>query len=152
MRRVVQTRPLKASSAKKPSAPPPPPPPPLPPLGAAVTVTTTVLRLDVPPAPSHASVKVAVAVNAPVLSLPDVAFVPAQLPPAVQLVASVDDQVSVDDAPDATEVGLAENVLVGSAICGTVMLVGQELTGVIVATFDDASVGVIVMSAVSVSP
>lgn len=89
--------------------------------------------------------------NAPVPSLPDTALVPAQLPPAVQLVEFVDDHVSVDDWPAVMLVGLAEIVLVGSAICGTVNSAGQA-AGVIVGTVDVAESPVIVMSAESVSP
>jgi hypothetical protein len=52
--------------------------------------------------------------NAPVLALPDVAFVPAHDPDAVQLVAPVLDQVSCEAAPDWTLVGEAAKVSVGT--------------------------------------
>jgi hypothetical protein len=47
------------------------------------------------------------AVSAPVDSLPELALAPDQPPEAVQDVAFVEDQVSVEDAPVATNVGLA---------------------------------------------
>jgi hypothetical protein len=50
---------------------------------------------------------------AAVVKLPDVAFVPDQLPDAVQLVACVVDHVSFVDAPFVTDVGDAANVSVG---------------------------------------
>ena len=52
------------------------------------------------------------AVSAPVDSLPEVALVPDQPPEAVQ-VAFVEDQVSVEDAPYATDVGFATSDTVG---------------------------------------
>ena len=55
-------------------------------------------------------------VSAPVLAVPDVAFEPLQAPLAVQLVASVDDQVRFDVPPDATVVGAAEINTVGAGV------------------------------------
>ena len=52
------------------------------------------------------------AVSAPVDSLPEGALVPDQPPEAVQ-VAFVEDQVSVEDAPYATDVGFATSDTVG---------------------------------------
>lgn len=51
--------------------------------------------------------------NAPVLSLPDVARLPLQAPLAVQLVAFVLDQVSVEGSPLTTAGGAAANETVG---------------------------------------
>ena len=68
---------------------------------------------------------VALAVSAPVLCEPDVAFVPDHEPDAVQLVALVELHVSVDAEPDATLVGDALIVTVGVdatvtvAVCDT---------------------------------
>lgn len=53
------------------------------------------------------------AVSAPVDWLPEVVFVPDQLCEAVQVVALVEDQVSVEDAPLATVVGFATSERVG---------------------------------------
>ena len=53
--------------------------------------------------------------RAPVVCVPLVARVPAQLPEAVQEVAPVELHVRVDAAPLATEVGLALKVAVGAA-------------------------------------
>ena len=50
----------------------------------------------------------------PVDALPLVAFAPLQPPEAVQLVASVEPQVSVDAAPLAIESGLALSATVGA--------------------------------------
>ena len=54
------------------------------------------------------------AVNAAVDSLPLVAMLPLQPPEAVQLVASVELHVNVDDPPLLTLVGLAVSVTVGA--------------------------------------
>ncbi len=55
-------------------------------------------------------------VSVPVLAVPDVACKPLQAPLAVQLVASVDDQVRFDVPPDATVVGAAEINTVGAGV------------------------------------
>ena len=52
--------------------------------------------------------------SAPVDWLPLVAFAPLQPPDAVQLVASVELQVSVEAPPLTTEVGFAVSVTVGA--------------------------------------
>jgi hypothetical protein len=54
------------------------------------------------------------AVSATVVSLPEVALVPDQAPEAVQDVAFVEDQVSVEDPPLATDAGLAASDTVGA--------------------------------------
>jgi hypothetical protein len=61
-----------------------------------------------------------IAVTAPVLCVPLVPFVPLQPPEAVQDVALVELQVSVEAAPLATEVGFAVNVTVGAGTTVTV--------------------------------
>ena len=53
-------------------------------------------------------------VRAPVDSLPEVALAPDQAPEAVQEVAFVEDQVSVEDAPFAIDAGFAVSVTVGT--------------------------------------
>ena len=53
-------------------------------------------------------------VNGPLDWLPEVALLPDHAPEAVQELALVDDQVSVEDAPLATEAGFAESVTVGT--------------------------------------
>ena len=68
----------------------------------------------VPPDPVQARVKVLEAVRAPVDWLPEIALAPDQPPEAVQEVALVEDQVSVDAAPLATEVGFAVSDTVGT--------------------------------------
>jgi hypothetical protein len=54
------------------------------------------------------------AVSAPVDWLPEVAKVPDHAPEAEQEVAFVEDQVSVEDAPLATDVGFAASDTVGT--------------------------------------
>jgi hypothetical protein len=53
-------------------------------------------------------------VSAPVDWLPEVALLPDHAPEAAQEVALVDDQVSVEDAPLAIDVGFAASDTVGS--------------------------------------
>jgi hypothetical protein len=55
-----------------------------------------------------------------VVYVPEVVFEPVHAPDAVQLVVLVDDQVSVDVPPEATDVGEAENVSVGAVELVTV--------------------------------
>jgi len=90
-------------------------------VGAGVELTVTVTeRLMLPPAPEHPSVKVLVAPSAPVACEPDVDFVPDHALDAVQLVAFVDDQFSVDACPCVTVVGVALNESVGAGATVTV--------------------------------
>jgi hypothetical protein len=81
-----------------------------PPLALTVTVVDAVF---VPPLPVQLSWYVVVAVRAPVLCLPLVAFVPLQPPEAVQLVELVELQVNCDELPDAMLVGAADSVTEG---------------------------------------
>lgn len=67
-----------------------------------------------PPAPVHDNEYVAELLRVPVVSLPDVAFVPLQPSLAVHAVAFVDDHVSVEALPGDTEVGLAARLTVGA--------------------------------------
>jgi len=66
------------------------------------------------------------AVNAPVLCVPDAPLVPDQEPDAVQPVALVVLHVSCDAEPDCTLVGAVANAIVGAAssvtaaVCDTV--------------------------------
>lgn len=80
--------------------------------GGDVTVTTTVFD-PVPPGPVHVSVKAAVAGKAPVVAEPLVGRAPLQPPLAVQEVALVDDQVSVELSLVMILVGFAESETVG---------------------------------------
>lgn len=81
--------------------------------GAVVTVTVTP-RLADPPAPSHASVNVLVALSGADCSLPEVVFCPAQAPEALQPVAFCEDHVRVDREPLVTELGDAASATVGA--------------------------------------
>jgi hypothetical protein len=77
-------------------------------VGAPDCVTMTEAEpCDVPPLPVQLSAKVVVVFSAPVEAVPLVAFDPLQPPEAVQLVALVEDQVSVEEAPELTVPGLA---------------------------------------------
>ncbi len=66
-----------------------------------------------PPGPVQLSVKVVVALSAPVLTLPVVGSLPDQPPEAVQLVAFVEDQARVDAEPLLTVPGVALRLTVG---------------------------------------
>jgi len=78
----------------------------------------------VPPEPVQARLKVLVLVKATVDWLPEVALVPVHPPEAVQEVALVEDQVSIEDPPLATDVGIAE-----SDTAGVVGVVGVVAAG-----------------------
>ena len=84
--------------------------------GVAAVTETEALFCVVPPAPAQLSVKVVLALSAPVLADPEVVFVPLHPPDAVHDVASVDDQVNVLLAPLVTEVGDAERLTVGAGV------------------------------------
>ena len=78
-------------------------------------VTTTVAdALAVPPSPVQARANMLVLVNAPLDWLPEIDLLSDHAPEATQEVASVDDQVSVEDPPLATEVGFAASDTVGT--------------------------------------
>ena len=83
-------------------------------------MTVTECARDVPLGPSHVRVNVLFDVSALVLSLPDVALAPVQALNAAQPVAFVDDQVSVADCPDMTDVVLTDKVAVGTGAIVTV--------------------------------
>ncbi len=87
-------------------------------VGAGVVLVTATDAVDcaVPPAPLQLSVNVALALNAPVLAVPDTAFVPLQPPEVVQEVALVDDHVNVLALPLVRVVGDADNVTVGAGV------------------------------------
>ncbi|MBS0375270.1 MAG: hypothetical protein JSR73_11870 [Proteobacteria bacterium] len=95
-------------------------------LGAAALMDTVAFALPEPPVPVQVSVKVVAAVRFPVLAEPLVAFVPLQPPDAVQVVAFVELQVSVEAPPLATLVGLAVSVTVGAGTTVTVVLALPE--------------------------
>jgi hypothetical protein len=81
--------------------------------GGASTVTVTDWPA-LPPAPLQTRVNVVVAAKGPTASLPDVALRPDQPSKASQLVAPVDDQLSVVPSLRPTLVGLAINETVGA--------------------------------------
>src|SRR5215813_6333562 len=87
------------------SEPPPPP-------GCTVTVVLCVAGV-VPLAPLQVRVNVVVALSTPVLALPLVGSLPDQPPDAAQLVAFVEDQLSVAAEPLLTVPGLALRLTAG---------------------------------------
>jgi len=87
-------------------------------VGAGGMTVTVADALPVPPAPVQARVNVPVLVRAPLDWLPEVVLVPVHAPEATQDVASVEDQVRVEDAPLVTDVGLAANDTVGTGAGG----------------------------------
>ena len=83
--------------------------------GGGVVVAATVAEvLALPPEPVHVREKMLLAVSGPTDWLPDVPMLPDQAPEATQELASVDDQVRVEEPPLATEVGFADSVAVGA--------------------------------------
>jgi hypothetical protein len=87
-----------------------------PPLVLVLTATVMLLLAgEVPLAPLQVRVYVVVALSAPVLVVPVVGSFPDQPPEAVQLVAFVDDQLSTEEAPLLTLLGLADRLTVGLA-------------------------------------
>ena len=90
-------------------------------VGMVPIVTVAVAGVLVPPVPVHVREYVVFAVSAPVDWLPLVAFAPANVPPvAVQEVALVELQVSVDVPPPAIVAGFAVSVAVGLGAIVTV--------------------------------
>lgn len=82
-------------------------------IGGGFAVTMTLCEI-VPPLPAQVSVKVVVDASGPVGSVPLVGFASLQPPLALQLVAFVDDQLSIVASPVVTESGLAVSVKVGA--------------------------------------
>ena len=75
---------------------------------------TVLDALAVPSGPVQARLNVLVLVSPPIDWLPEVALLPDQAPAAVQEVAFVEDQVSVDDPPLMIDVGFAASDTVGT--------------------------------------
>ena len=87
-------------------------------LDCTVTVALCVAGV-VPAAPLQVSVNVVVELSGPVLALPLVGSPPDQPPEAVQLLALLDDQLNVADAPLLTLGGFALRLTVGLATADT---------------------------------
>jgi hypothetical protein len=90
-------------------------------VGAGTTVTVA-LCAPLPPMPSQVNVNVVVTVSAAVEAVPLTGLDPLQPPDAVQLVALVELQLSVEVPPPAMLVGLADSVTVGTGTTVTVTL------------------------------
>ena len=82
--------------------------------GVPVDTATVVDAIAVPPAPVQARVNMLVTVNAPLDWLPEIALLPVQAAEARQEVASVEDQVRVEDPPLVTNAGFAASDTVGT--------------------------------------
>jgi hypothetical protein len=93
-------------------------------VGMVPIVTVAVAGALVPPVPVQVSVYAVLVVNAPVFTAPLADFVPLQPPEAVQDVALVELQVSVDDPPLAIVVSPAVSATVGAGAMLTVAVVG----------------------------
>lgn len=83
-------------------------------IGAATSIDTD--EAAVPPCPEQVNVNVVSAFKGPTTWLPDVAWVPLQPPDAVQLVAFVDDHVSVALSPESTALALDVRLTLGESI------------------------------------
>ena len=94
-------------------------------VGSGAIVTVAVCEAE-PPVPEHVNVKLPLAASAPVLCEPEVAFVPVQLPDAVQLDAFVELHVKVEEPCAATVVGNAVKVTVGAGAMVTVAVCETE--------------------------
>ena len=84
--------------------------------GVGAVTETDALACAVPPEPVQLSVKVELALNAPVVWLPEVDLEPLQLPDALQEFAFVDDQLNVLLEPLFTVAGDADNETVGAGV------------------------------------
>jgi hypothetical protein len=96
--------------------------------GAGMETLTVTDWLALPPGPLQVSVKLVEVLSAPVLAVPLVGSFPDQPPEAVQLVAFVDDQLSIADPPLLTLVGAALRLTVGltTAAVTVIAKVGKE--------------------------
>jgi hypothetical protein len=96
--------------------------------GAGMETLTVTDWLALPPGPLQVSVKLVEVLSAPVLAVPLVGSFPDQPPEAVQLVAFVDDQLSIADPPLLTLVGVALRLTVGltTAAVTVIAKVGKE--------------------------
>jgi hypothetical protein len=83
-------------------------------VGARGVTVTVADAFAVPPNPVQAMANVPELVSAPLGWLPEVALLPDHAPEAVQEVALLDDQVSVEDPPLATDAGFAASDTVGT--------------------------------------
>jgi hypothetical protein len=93
--------------------------------GGVAAICTVTERVTLPPVPVHMSVNVVAVVMLLMTWLLLTALVPLQPPEAVQLVALVEFQDSVEDAPEATVAGFALSASVGAggAACTVTMAV-----------------------------
>jgi hypothetical protein len=87
--------------------------------GVGGAIVTFAVAAAVPPRPVQVNVNADALVIEVLISLPLVFLAPDQLPEAVQLVALVDDHVSVAPPPLITVVGLAVMVTVGGGATAT---------------------------------
>jgi len=90
--------------------------------GGSVSGTVTVAEaLALPPEPVQVRENAPELVSVPLDSLPEIALLPDHAPEARHEVASVDDQVSMEDSPLASDTGLADSDTVGMRSTVTVV-------------------------------
>ena len=106
------------------------------------TETVTDWSAEVPPAPEHWRVKVVFVVSGVVRPLPERLPEVDHGPPAVQEVASVEDQVRVERLPTVTEAGEAERVAVGTGGVKETPLMLTQPTFVLPHAYPENVVGV----------
>jgi hypothetical protein len=90
--------------------------------GAGVETLTVTDWLALPPGPLQVSMKVVVTLSGPVPALPLVGSPPDQPPEAVQLVAFVEDQLSIADPPPLTLVVFALRLTVGATVAAVTVI------------------------------
>jgi hypothetical protein len=93
-------------------------------VGTGRMVTVATRGAATPPGPAQESEYAVATVNGPVLWLPLAASVPLQPPEALHEVALVELHVSSEAFPEATAVGVAASVAVGTGIDATVAVAG----------------------------
>ena len=88
-------------------------------VGTGLTVTVAD-RLVAPPVPVQVNVNVELALSGPLACVPEVALLPDHAPLAVHAVALLLDHESVEEPPEATLVGEALKITVGTGLTVTV--------------------------------
>ena len=94
-------------------------------VGSGAVTVTLADALAVPPGPVQVREKLLLAVSMPVACWPEIALLPDHAPEALHELASVDDQLRVEESPLTTELGLAVNDTVGAG--GVTVIVADAL-------------------------
>lgn len=104
-------------------------------IGESVTTVTELLAS--PPDPLQVNVNVLTAVIGFVASLPETNLLPLHAPDAVQLDASLADQLIVAESPTLTDNGFADSVTAGAAAAGGVVGAGAGVGLFVVTVLSD---------------